>query len=209
MAEVIKVLIADDHLHEREGLKKVLSLIDGIAIVGVADSAQEAVRQAAVCLPDVVIVDLMWYRDPGAGADAIRQIRSNAPLIGILAVTAYDELIEKARQAGADLAVHKDTLYDDASLSDRIRDVYRVCLKRSPMLPPAQPLTERELHVLRLMAQDKTDQQIAARLGISVHTTKKHTSSILSKLEVGGRGGAIAKGYELGYIHPGSFEAYS
>jgi len=206
MRDKIRVLIADDHVHEREGFKQLLGLVDSIEVVGEATSAQEAVRKALSLKPDVVLLDLAWYKDRTAGISAIRQIKQEAPQIKILAATVYAELIEPARLEGADLAVDKDSLFDKSTLADRIRDAYM-----SQTFPRAQAElvekpTEREMAVLELMAQGKTDRQIATELGIALPTAKKHVSNILGKLAARSRGEAIAKAYEIGILRRGTVE---
>jgi len=202
----IRVLIADDHVHEREGFKQLLSLVDFIEVVGEAASAQEAVQKALDLGPDVVLLDLTWYKDRTAGISAIRQIKAEAPQIKILAATVYAELIEPARMEGADLAVDKDSLFDKPTLAARIRDAYESQAFPRPQPPLVEKLSKREIEVLKLIAQGETDLGIATKLGIKVPTVKKHVSSILGKLQAPNRAGAAAIAYERGILPKGSLK---
>ena len=202
----IRVLIADDHVHEREGFKQLLSLVDSIDVVGEAASAQEAVKKALSLKPDVVLLDLLWYKDPTAGISAIRQIKAETPQIKILAATVYPELIKSARMEGADLAVDKDSLSDTSMLVDRIRDTYMSQGFPTTEANLVEKPTKREMDVLKLMAQGETDREIARELVIALSTSKKHVRSILGKLGARSRGEAIAKAYETGLLRRGTVE---
>jgi DNA-binding NarL/FixJ family response regulator len=204
MPEKIKVLIADDHIMVREGLQQLLGRIDFIQVVGQADSAQSAVQQALTLQPDVVLLDLAWYKDRSAGITAIQQIKQQAPAVKILAATAYQDLIGPARAAGAEMAVDKDALNDKITLAQRIRDTYLTpATGKRTALAVEEPST-RELEVLRLVAQGATDESIAEQLNISVSTTKKHVSSIIGKLHVANRSAAVAVAYEVGLLGRGT-----
>jgi len=152
--------------------------------------------------PDVVLLDLTWFKDQTAGISAIKQIKSSVPKTKILVATVYSELIERARRAGADLAADKDSLYDKNTLAARIRDA-----SRSDSFPlPGQlrsgesELSKREIEALQLIAQGETDRSIAIRLGISLPTVKKHVGSILSKLDVPNRAAAAVAGLKMGIL---------
>jgi DNA-binding NarL/FixJ family response regulator len=204
MSDKIRVLIADDHVHERMGLRDLLSLVEGMEVIAEATSAQEAVQLAIAMRPDVVVMDLRWYGDNTAGISAIRRIKAEAPAVRILATTNFpEELIESARKAGADAAVGKDYLVSPQTLEARIRDA----LAASPLPPPddplPEPLTEREMDVLRWMAQGKTNVQIARQLHLAEGTVKKHVANIQDKLGAESRGGAVAAAYERGILKRG------
>jgi DNA-binding NarL/FixJ family response regulator len=204
MGDKISVLIADDHVHERMGLRQLMSLVEGIEVIAEAASAQEAVQIAVARRPDVVLMDLRWYGDNTAGISAIHRIKAEAPEVRILAATDFpDELIEPARKAGADVAVGKDYLVSPQAVEARIRDAIA-----SPFMPPPsetmlEPLTERELEVLRLIAQGKTNLQVAHHLQLAEGTVKKHVASIQGKFGVESRSGTVAAAYERGILRRG------
>ena len=200
MDKRIKVLIADDHVHEVMGFKSLLSLVSTIEVVGVATSAKEAIQKALDLQPDVVLLDLAWYKNFAAGISVIRSIKSQAPYIKILAATVYNELIDKARVAGADIAVDKDLLSNTRMLVDRIVDAYESEAFTEHESSQKTSLTSRESEVLILVARGHTDPEIAKKLNIKASTAKKHVSSILNKLGVNSRTRATAVAYERSLI---------
>lgn len=105
--EKIRVLVADDTLIAREGLKLILESADDIVVVAEAKSSLQAVRMALELSPDVVLMDLTWLGDQTAGWTAIKEIRAKNPKVKIIAITAYEMLISDARKAGADAALFK------------------------------------------------------------------------------------------------------
>jgi DNA-binding NarL/FixJ family response regulator len=200
MMPKIKVLIADDHPFAREGFRKLLSLVDFIEVVGEAASAQETVQKALDLRPDVILLDLVWYKDSSAGIVAISRIKAAAPQIKILASTAYPELIEKARHVGADLALDKDSLGNQTFLADRIKDAFEVDTFSPVNVELLEPLSRRELEVLEEMAAGQTAKEIADQLSIDARTVRNHFSNIYGKLGANNRAGAIATAYELGIL---------
>jgi DNA-binding NarL/FixJ family response regulator len=168
--------------------------------VDVARSAKEAVQKTLSLKPDVVLLDLAWYKNYSAGISAIRAIKAQAPQVKILAATVYSELIEKARIAGADIAVDKDSLSSTTTLVGRIRDAYESEVIHQYPSSSLERLTPRELDVLMLVAKGFTDSRIADTLHIHLSTVKKHVSRILAKLGVDSRTGATAVAYEKGLI---------
>lgn len=208
MAETIKVLIADDTDIAREGLTRILAAETDIEIVGEGATLHETIRKVHELHPDILILDLKWFDDERAGIDAIRRIASEAPETKVIAITIYPHLIEQARGAGALAALNKEV--PKRQLIEEIRSVHMLPIL-SPSLsvtgaPPAiqvEELTDREHEVLVLIAQGQTDKEIAKALGIAGSTAKNHVSSILGKLNVRNRAGAVTVGYQLGLIDPG------
>jgi NarL family two-component system response regulator LiaR len=189
----ITVFVADDHEFTVEGIIKLLSFAQGeIRVVGQASSPENAVHQVLQLKPDVVLLDMLLYYDQEESLTAIRQIREGAPMTSILAMTAYDNLIEEARRAGAHIATHKNSISTLPALKARIKDAYLSVRLPKPKPNLVEKLTRRELEVLQLMCEGLPDKEIAARLHIAVRTVRRHNAEIYGKLEIGSRGEAIA-----------------
>jgi len=195
MKESISILIADDHEHERAGLRKILGSVEGFHVMGEADTAQLAVKIVQEDRPDVVIMDLAWYGDRTAGIVAIKQMKQHMPETKIVAITVYPELIERARQAGADIALTKE--FSKAQLVSAIQSAHQLPSFPTPSKVSAEAdlLTKREKQVLALVAEGKTDQAIAVQLGIAVGTAKKHVGNIMRKLNASNRTEAVSIAY--------------
>jgi DNA-binding NarL/FixJ family response regulator len=204
--EVINVLIADDTLIAREGLKSILEGVRGIQVIGEASSAQEAVQMAMELNPHVVLMDLIWHGDDTAGVEATRQIVRNVADSKVLVVTVYPQLISKAREAGATAAIEKGFSKDD--LVNLIRHVHRTQqftvarfgddVANTIGLPPQEALTPREEQVLQLLVEGNAVREIARDLGIAPSTVKNHVQSIYGKLQVSNRAEAVRKAMRAG-----------
>ncbi len=207
--DVITVLIADDTLIAREGLKSILEGVRGIQVIGEASSAQEAVQMTQERKPDVVLMDLLWHGDDTAGAEATRQIARTVAETKVLLVTVYPQLIAKAREAGATAALEKGFSKDD--LVNLIRHVHRTQqftvarfgedVANTIGLPPQEALTPREEQVLQLLVEGKAVREIALALGIAPSTVKNHVQSIYGKLQVSNRAEAVRKAMRAGIVH--------
>ncbi len=198
--DVIRILIADDHPIVREGLRTLIASEPGMLIVGEATNGIEAVSLARTLQPDVVLMDLLMpVKD---GLQAITEIKDENPHISILVLTSFAEenKVFPAIRAGALGYLLKDTAPDQ--LLQAIYDVHRgepslhpsIALQlireinQPSNLPPApDPLSERELEVLKLVAQGLTNQEIASRLVISEWTVRTHVRNILGKLHLANR----------------------
>lgn len=196
----IHVLVVDDHAIIRRGMKAVLELVPDIQIVGEAENGLEAVTQAEKYQPDVILMDLvMPVMD---GIEATRRIKAALPGARILVLTTFagEEMIFPAIKAGALGYQLKDSSPD--ALVEAIRQVYRGEPSLHPLiarkvlqelLTPSEkplttdPLTQREVEVLRLIAQGCENKEIAEKLVISEATTRTHVSNILSKLHLASR----------------------
>jgi NarL family two-component system response regulator LiaR len=200
VSEEIRILTADDHAVVREGLRALIETEPGMALVGEAADGIEAVRQTRALEPDVVLLDLVMPRK--SGIEAIEEIKRTMPSTRILVLTSFaeDDKVFPAIKAGAHGYLLKDT--SPAELLRAIREVDRgepsmhptiarklmLELQRSSGLPPTEePLTEREVEVLSLVAQGLTNQEIADRLYVSERTVRTHVSNILSKLHLANR----------------------
>jgi NarL family two-component system response regulator LiaR len=196
----IRVVIADDHAIVREGLNHLISNRPDIEIVGEAEDGAQAVHLARTLQPDVVLLDLiMPHMDGIAAIDAIKREDPDARIL-VLTSFAEEEKVFAAIRAGAQGYLLKDS--SPLALIDAIYDVHRGDsslhpsiarklireLNRPPDLPPTQdPLTEREVEVLKLVAQGLSNQEIADRLYISPRTVGVHVGHILDKLHLANR----------------------
>ena len=200
MTNKIRVLIADDHIHERRGFGSLLELDDSVEVVGEAASAREAIELALNLLPDVILLDLKWFNDPTAGAQAILEIKSKAPQVKILAATVHPELIDEARRAGAEMAIDKDLLFNGEVLVRHLWDAFRTgnFLSVKSLVP--NDLSAREMDVLTWMASGLTNKAIGAKLNIAETTVKKHARAIYGKLNAKSRTEAVSMALSLGII---------
>jgi len=211
----IRILIVDDQALFREGLRTLLSVQPGLEISGEAANGVEALRQAALLKPDVVLMDLqMPVMD---GAAATRRLKAQQPDVQVIVLTTFDdeENVFEGLRAGAVGYLLKDTP------SSRLVEAIRLAARGESFLEPsvaakvvsefarlaprpaellADPLSEREIEVLRLVADGASNREIAARLVIAEGTVKNHLTSILAKLEVSDRTEAAVKARERGVI---------
>ncbi len=216
MADPIRVLIADDHLIVREGLRLLLETATDVALVGEAANGAEAVEATRRERPDVVLMDLsMPVLD---GIDAIAAIRAEGagPAIVILTTYGDEQLIRRGLRAGALAYLLKDT--DRATLLDTIRAAARgetllrpevlarlVSPAESPRkvaaaAPGAVDLTEREREVLAAAARGERSKEIAEHLAITERTVKAHLTNLYNKLGVDSRAAAVAAAARLGLL---------
>lgn len=201
MAELIRVLVADDHFVVRQGLVALLVPRNGMEVVGEAANGREAVELAEALQPDVILMDLIMPEMDGTAA--IARIKAQNPAARILVLTSFaeDDKVFPAIKTGALGYLLKDST--PAELLQAIRSVHRgeaslhPTIARKlirelsappPGLPPAiEPLTEREVDVLRLVAQGLSNDDIATRLVVSERTVRTHVSHILEKLHLANR----------------------
>ena len=195
----IRVLICDDHAVVRQGLTAFLQVQDDIEVAGEASDGAQAQQQAAALHPDVILMDLVM---PGVdGIEAITRIRADDPQAKIIVLTSFadDDKIFPAIRAGA-----AGYLMKDVSPKDLARAI-RMARDGEPLLSPdiarrlmdevsrpsqpdnAERLTPRETDVLRLIAQGRSNKEIARDLTLSEKTVKTHVSAILQKLQLADR----------------------
>lgn len=199
--EPIRVLIADDHPIVRRGLSSLINIKPDLELVGEAADGVEAIDKAWLLKPDVILLDLMMPRK--GGLEAIVEIKQANPAARILVLTSFadDDKVFPAIKAGALgyllkdsppemllQAIH-DVYRDEASLHPTIaRKVIRELNQPPADLPPTEePLTRREMEVLRLVARGLSNQEIATELVISEGTVRIHVSNILGKLHLANR----------------------
>ena len=223
-AEVIRVLIVDDHALYRRGLLTVLETEEGIEVVGEAADGLEAVEQAEEVLPDVIVMDVSMPKR--GGIDACRVIKQRVPSARILMLTSSDDeanLFEAVR-AGANGYLLKDVPPEEVAAG--IRGVHQGQSLLSPMmaskllqefaqisqrdtLPAPTPglelprLTDRELEILKLVARGKLNREIATELFISENTVRNHIRNILDKLQMHSRMEAAMYAVRQRLIDPG------
>lgn len=212
---MIRVLITDDHLIVREGLRLILETAEDIEVTGEATDGVECIRLVTELNPDVVLMDLQMPRMDGI--TAIGHLRREHPDTAIVILTTYneDDLMLRGLQAGARGYLLKD------SSREHLLDTIRAAAKGETLLKPeilarvlspqAQPkpaasapvdsaLTERELEVLQSAARGERNKEIAYKLGITERTVKAHLASIYQKFGVDSRAAAVAVAAQKGWL---------
>jgi two-component system, NarL family, response regulator NreC len=190
----IKVVLADDHVLVRQGIKSLLER-EGMQVLAEASDGQEAVRQVEKLSPDVAIMDIgMPLLN---GMDAVRALGRSAPKTKPVLLTQHDEdqYVSEALEAGVKGYVLKSQVANDLVLA--IRQVLRGDVYLSPGIAsavmaayrtkadrPANPLTSRERQVLQLIAEGKSTKEVASILGVSVKTAESHRSRLMQKLDI-------------------------
>lgn len=208
---MIRVVIADDHVLVRQGIRAFLETHGDLEIVGEAEDAAGAEQLCADEHPDVALIDLVM---PGGGIEATRAVRAASPRTQVVLLTSFEDArqIVAAIQAGALSCLLKDV--DADALADALRKAargeavlhQRVAAKLMDSLrrgsdPDAavlESLSQREREVLTLMAEGLSNQQIAERLGIGEKTVKTHVSNVLGKLDVSDRTQAAVYAWKSG-----------
>lgn len=214
MPDPITLLIVDDHEVVRKGVRGYLDTLPEIEVVGEAQSGEEAVELAQKYIPDVILMDLVL---PGIdGVESTRIIKNISPRTQIVVLTSYhdDALIFPALKAGAISYILKDMKMD--KLAEAVRKAHRgeVILHSKVAARVLQnlrrdsqndeevytELTEREMDVLKLIANGYSNSQIAEELVISENTVKGHVSNILSKLHLADRTQAAVYAWKQGIV---------
>jgi len=199
-AQPIRVLVVDDHAIIRKGMRAVLELVPDVELVGEAENGKRAILMDLELHPDVILMDLMMPEMDGIAC--IRKIKLQTPEAKILVLTNFagEEMIFPAIKAGA-MGYHlKDS--SPEALVEAIRQVFRGESSLHPLIArkvleelhapseqklSSEPLTPRELEVLRLIAQGCENKDIAEQLVVSEATVRTHVSNILGKLHLASR----------------------
>jgi DNA-binding NarL/FixJ family response regulator len=214
----IRVLLVDDHAVVRKGLCALLEREPGIEVVGEAENGEQAVQLAERLRPDVVLMDLEM--PVLNGIEATRRISERDPEARIVVLTSHaaEEDVFPALKAGAQGYLLKHSPPEDVLRAIRrahegetvlhptIARLVLQDLRRTPRpQQPAttDPLSERELEVLRLVARGLSNAELAARLHLSDATVKTHVSRVLAKLDLRDRVQAVVYAYERGLVTPG------
>jgi len=214
MGKTISVLLVDDHAVVRQGVRAFLQSQPDFVVVGEAESGTAAVRLAEEHIPDVVLMDLIMPEMDGV--EATRLVKNISPRTQIVILTSYheDEHIFPALQAGAISYILKDIKMADlaeaikraadgeATLHPRVaaRIIQELQGGRREAANPFTELTNREMDVLKLIAQGLNNSLIAGELVISEHTVKGHVSNILSKLHLADRTQAAVYAWKMGVV---------
>jgi len=214
MTNPMSILIVDDHEVVRNGIRAYFETVPEFQVIGEAVSGEEAISLVSELIPDIVLLDLIM---PGMdGVEATRRIKQISPRTQVVVLTSYheDAHIFPALKAGATSYILKDMKMD------KLVDVLKRAMRGEVTLHPrvaarvlqnirgedgeAQPLftelTERELDVLKLIANGLTNSQIAEKLVISENTVKGHVSNILSKLHLADRTQVAVYAWQRGIV---------
>jgi DNA-binding NarL/FixJ family response regulator len=202
---LLRILIVDDHPMMREGLALVLESSGKIEVVGHAGDGAEAIKMFAQLQPDITLMDLQM--PTLNGVEAIAAIRSQSPKARIIVLTTYagDTRALRALKAGASGFLLKNSVRKD------LLEAIQVVASGRRYLPPGvateiavhavdEPLTSREVDILRLIAQGKANKQVAHQIGVAEETVKAHLKSIFAKLDVADRTHAVALAAKRGII---------
>jgi NarL family two-component system response regulator LiaR len=215
-------MIVDDHAVVREGLRAFLTLQDGLEIVGEAADGVQAIQQARLRNPDVILMDLVMPKLDGVGA--MRELRREMPECRVIVLTSFldDERLLPAIQAGAAGYLLKNA--EPAQLARAVREAYDGGAVIDPTVAarlvraiasgpiatgsstsdPTNTLTAREREVLELIAGGRSNKRIALELGISEKTVKTHVGHVLAKLGVTDRTQAAMLAVRQGLVNPRS-----
>lgn len=204
----IRVLLVDDHAMVREGTAAILADVPDIEVVGESGDAAAAERACRRLAPDVCLLD---FRIPGGGPLLARRLAHIAPATRVLVVSAYgkQDYVRSMRDAGVRGYVLKDL--DTAGLADAVREIHAGGTvfhefqgsetQAAEGRVDVEPLTMRELDVLRLVAEGASNREAATTLGVSAKTVEAHLSSVYGKLRVRSRTEAVVTAVRDGIIN--------
>jgi DNA-binding NarL/FixJ family response regulator len=209
---IIRIILADDHHIVRSGIRQLLESEDDLQVLAEAGDGEEAQALIEKHEPDVAVLDIQMPR--GSGIEVTRWVRAHFPEVGVLILTAYDDdpYVMAVLQAGANGYVLKTAQADD--LIQAVRDVNEGKSALDPTITrklmsnlfkpsekvTAEPLTDRELDVLRLAAKGFTNKAIGVQLAISDRTVQGHLAHIFAKMHASSRTEAVMRAVALGWI---------
>ena len=214
--DVIKVLLADDHVITRQGIRRLLEGEKDLMVVGEAGDGEEAVQMATELKPDVVIMDIAMPKINGL--EATREIKSIHPTTAVLVLSAYDDDeyvfgLLKAGAAGyllktvsgdeltsAIRAVHKGEPMLDPLITRKVINHFRLPNKEFRVGRPLEHLSQREMDVIKMAARGMSNKDIAGKLHLSRRTVEGNLRTIFDKLGVGSRTEAVIQAIGRGWI---------
>ena len=209
----IRVLLADDHHIVRAGIRQLLESAGDLQVIAEAGDGEEAQTLIQKYKPDVAVLDIQMPK--ASGIEVTRWARANLPAVGVLILTAYDDdpYVMAVLQAGANGYVLKTAKADELIQSVRdvnegksaldpavTRKLMSNLFKQPDKMIVAEPLTDRELDVLRLAAKGFTNKAIGMQLGISDRTVQGHLAHIFAKMQAASRTEAVMRAVSLGWI---------
>ena len=216
MEQKHRIVIADDHALLRAGLRALLTQEPGIEVVGEADNGREAIRAVGELAPHLVLMDLSMPEMNGM--EAITEIKRRYPNVRVLVVTLHkaEDYIHASLKAGADGYILKDATQEEfrVAIQSVLRGKTYLCMDVSANVVSGylgggsssvagsvyESLTHREREVLKLVAEGKSNKEIAEFLNLSVKTVEKHRSNLMSKLDVHNASGLTAYAIEKGLL---------
>jgi len=212
---IIRIILADDHHIVRSGIRQLLESEDDLQVLAEAGDGEEAQALIEKHKPDVAVLDIQMPK--ASGIEVTRWVRAHFPEVGVLILTAYDDdpYVMAVLQAGANGYVLKTAQADD--LIQAVRDVNEGKSALDPTITrklmsnlfkpsektTAEPLTDRELDVLRLAAKGFTNKAIGVQLAISDRTVQGHLAHIFAKMHSSSRTEAVMRAVSLGWISQG------
>ncbi|MFC4601668.1 response regulator [Cohnella hongkongensis] len=224
MSGIVRIMLADDHRHAREGMRTIVSALEEFVVVGEAASGEEALRMAGELAPDMILMDIHM---PGMGGlEAVKAIKAAYPAVKIIMVTVSDdashlfEALKKGAQGyllkNLNPAAWRDYLravaFDEAPLNpDLAMSILREFAERKSAAPADGQrdrssddggLTPRERDILLEVARGRKNREIALSLGLSEHTVKNHLKNILQKLHLDNRVQLTRYAFEHGIVEP-------
>lgn len=212
----IRILLADDHNIVRAGVRQLLESADDLKVIAEAGDGEEAQKLLREHKPDVAVLDIQMPK--ASGIEVTRWVRSHMPEVGVLILTAYDDdpYVMAVLQAGANGYVLKTGQADE--LIQAVRDVHEGKSALDPNIThklmsnvfqriekkTVEPLTDRELDVIRLAAKGYTNKAIGMQLSISDRTVQGHLAHIFAKMQANSRTEAVMRAVSLGLISQGT-----